>query len=79
MLQPTSTVCIHDKNGKHFNTLCGQGYEHAEIQNMQRHLARAKANPSHYAFLDLATSVILVNGEPYVDISDDELLKELLS
>ena len=59
------------------------GHADPEIHNMQRHLEQAKKHPKAFAFLDLATAVILVNGKPYSpnvdaeDMSDEELLKQL--
>jgi len=50
---------------------------------MQRHLEQAKKHPKAFAFLDLQTAVIMVNGEPYQpntateEMSDEELLKAL--
>jgi hypothetical protein len=51
----TSTVCIQDKNGKHWNTTCSSAYTDPEIHNMQRHLDAATKHPEMYRFLDLAT------------------------
>ena len=76
----SATVCIQDKNGKHWNTLCSADYTAPEIRNMQRHLQQAAKHPAQYQFLDLASAVILVDGEPYAPVftsEDDELLKQL--
>ena len=80
MLSNTSTVCIQDKNGKHYNTLCSADYTAPEIRNMQRHLEAARKHPEAYSFLDLKTAVIMVDGEAYGQLSadDEELLKQLL-
>ncbi len=75
-----ASVCIQDKNGKHWNTLCSVDYTAPEIRNMQRHLQQAAKYPNQYHFLDLATAVILVNDNPYAPVftsEDDELLKQL--
>lgn len=76
----TSTVCIEDKNGKYWNTLCSSDFIAPEIRNMQRHLDLAKLNPDKFKFLDLDTAKILVDGVPYARLSveDDKLLTELL-
>lgn len=63
-MKKTSSICIQDKNGKYFKTLCGAGYEAPEIRNMQRHLINAKANPHAFKFLDLSTAVIMVDDQP---------------
>ncbi len=75
----SATVCIQDKNGKHYNTLCSADYTAPEIRNMQRHLQMAAKHPAQYGFLDLASAVILVDGKPYDAFTseDDELLKQL--
>jgi hypothetical protein len=73
----TSTVCIQDKNGKHWNTLCSSSFTAPEVRNIQRHLEAARKSPITYHFLDLPTAVIMVDGKPYVEMTDDELLTEL--
>ena len=77
-------VWITDKSGKRYwNTHCSVGHADPEIHNMQRRLEWAAKNPKAFAFLDLETAVILVNGEPYQpntateEMSDEELLKAL--
>lgn len=73
-----SKVCIKDKNGNHFNTLCSPDYTAPEIRNMRRHLDMAAKHPDLYKFLDLLTAKIVVDGEDYLDISDEQLLAELM-
>jgi len=75
-----ATVCIEDKNGKHYNTLCSPDYTAPEIRNMQRHLELAAKNPKAFHFLDLPTARILVNGEPLPQLTnaDLDLLDQLL-
>jgi len=74
----TATVCIQDKNGKHYNTLCGADYTAPEIRNMQRHLDSAHKNPKAYHFLDLTTAIIMVDGvAPGLSEEDDALLASL--
>lgn len=78
-----STVCIQDKNRKYWQTLCSSDFVEPEIRNMQRHLENAVKYPSKYDFLDLDSSVILVDDKIYSpqtfeNLSDDELLNQLL-
>lgn len=77
-------VWITDKSGKRYwNTHCSVGHADPEIRNMQKRLEQAKKHPQAFAFLDLETAVIMLNGEPHSpnvdteDMSDDELLAQL--
>jgi hypothetical protein len=78
------TVYIIDKKGiPYWKTHCSVGHADPEIRNMQRRLEWAAKNPKAFAFLDLQTAVIMVNGEPYQpntateEMGDEELLKAL--
>ncbi len=74
----TSTVCITDKTGKKFwNTLCSSDFTAPEVRNMQRHIVAALQNPEQYKFLDLPSAIILVDGEEYVEMTDENILAEL--
>lgn len=80
MMSKKATVCIQDKTGKHYNTICGADYTAPEIRNMQRHLEYARKKPNAYHFLDLDSCVILVNDVPYkpeLTTEDYELLEQL--
>lgn len=72
-------VCIADKNGVHFNTICSPDYSNSEVRNMKGHLNAASKNPKAYHFIDLNTATIIVDGMPYGegDMCDDELLMAL--
>ena len=78
-----NTVCIQDKNGRYWNTTASPYATQSEINNMQKRLEQAKKHPNAFAFLDLQTAVIMVNGEPYQpntateEMGDEELLKAL--
>lgn len=71
-----NTIYITDKNGgKFFNTVASPMSTSSEIKNLTHHIEQAKRYPAHYKFLDAATARLVVNEE--VEMSDDELLKEL--
>lgn len=74
-------IYITDKSGrKMWNTTASPMSTMSEIKNMQRHLTAAAKHPEHYRNLDLATAVIMLDGEPYENpftMSDDDLLTAL--
>jgi hypothetical protein len=72
-------VYITDKSGeKTWNTTASPMSTISEIRNLKRHLELAKEFPQNYRFLDLATAVIMLDGQPY-QMPDDELLAELFA
>jgi len=74
-------IYITDKSGrKMWNTTASPMSTQSEIKNLKRHLEMAAKHPAHYPSLDLATAVLMLDGETYgeaLTISDDELLSEL--
>ena len=58
----SATVCIQDKNGKHYNTLCSADYTVPEIRNMLRHLAQAELYPARYAGATAKTMLLRCYG-----------------
>lgn len=74
-------VYITDKSGrKMWNTTASPMSTMSEIKNLKRHLEAAAKHPDKYPSLDLATAVIMLDGEVYgeaLTMSDEELLKEL--
>ena len=74
-------VFITDKTGKRsFCCLVSPMSTMSEIRNLKRHIEQAKANPSHYKFLDIDTAVIMLDNTVYGadDVTDiDDILKKL--
>jgi hypothetical protein len=76
-------ICITDKSGNEFfKATASPLATFSEIKNLKRHIEQAKAHPQHYNFLDVATAVIMLDGEVYSeprveDFDADALLKEL--
>lgn len=71
-------VYLTDKSGKKmWDTTASPMSTDSEIRNLKRHLEMAAKHPARYSFLDLATARIMVDGEPLIEMSDDELLAEL--
>lgn len=74
-------VYITDKTGqKFFNTNASPMSTMSEIRNLTRHLEAIKANVKGYGFVDSASAMLMLDGEPYGminDILDDDLLAEL--
>jgi hypothetical protein len=74
---------ITDKSGKEmFKCVASPMSTMSEIRNLKRHIEQAKANPKHYAFMDVTTAVIMLDGtvysEPSVcDMDVDAMLAEL--
>ena len=67
-----SEIYLTDKSGKrYFRTTASPYSKKAEINNIMRKIP-------HCAFIDAQTAQIIVNGMPN-DISDDDLLAQLLS
>lgn len=66
-------LCITDKSGKvMFNTTASPMSTMSEIRNLKQHIVQAKANPKAYKFLDVATAVIMLDGEVYSDPAESE-------
>jgi hypothetical protein len=79
-MQPATWHNVHitDKSGrKMWNTMASPMSTPSEIRNLKRHLEAAAKHPEMYPSLDLATAAIAVDGEPLVEMSDNELLAEL--
>ena len=75
-------VYITDKTGqKFFNTNASPMSTMSEIRNLTRHLEAIKANAKGYEFVDSASAMLMLDGEPYgmIDdiLDDDSLLAEL--
>jgi hypothetical protein len=74
-------IYITDKSGrKMWNTTASPMSTISEIRNLKQHLTAAAKHPEQYPSLDLATAVIMLDGEPYgepLTMTDDEFLKEL--
>lgn len=78
MLPGTTKIYLTDKTGrKIFNTLCSTQYASSERRNLERHIMQAKATPSRYSFLDVATIHIEQIDADAFTASDDALLAEL--
>jgi hypothetical protein len=75
------SLCITDKTGQEFFKCTASPMSTmSEIRNLKRHIKQAKASPKAYAFLDVATAVVMLDGAPYDQPSTldaDALLKEL--
>jgi len=75
------TIYITDKNkGIHFKVNASPASTLSEIRNLKSHLKQARKYPNSYNFLDIATAIIILDGEPYNEIkiiSDCDLLSEL--
>jgi len=80
-MSASTQLWITDKTGrKMFNTLCSTQYASSERRNLERHIAQARATPTRYSFMDVATAhIVQVDSEPVQDIAmtDDELLTAL--
>jgi hypothetical protein len=73
-------IYIADKSGrKMWDTTASPMSTVSEIRNLKRHLEMAAKHPAQYPMLDLTTAVIMIDGEPLVEMSDDELLAELFA
>lgn len=71
-------VYITDKTGrKMWNTTASPMSTMSEVRNLSRHIEQARKYPEHYKFLDVATAVVMVDGQAPVEMSDEELLAEL--
>lgn len=74
-------IYIMDKSGrKMWDTTASPMSTMSEIKNLQRHLEAAARHPEQYKNLDLATAVIMLDGDVYgeaLTMNDDELLKDL--
>lgn len=75
-------VYITDKSGaKFFNCTASPMSTWSEIKNLKRHIEQAKARPHMYKGMDVATMVLMLDGEPYSepvsDLDADALLAEL--
>ncbi len=72
---------ITDKSGrKMWNTTASPMSTQSEIRNLKRHLEAAATHPAKYTSLDLATAVIMLDGQVYgeaLTMSDEELLAQL--
>ena len=73
---------ITDKTGqKFFNTNASPMSTMSEIHNLTRHLEAIKAYAKGYEFVDSASAMLMLDGEPYgtMDdiLDDDSLLAEL--
>lgn len=65
-------ICITDKSGKEmFKCTASPMSTMSEIRNLKRRIEQAKANPKHYAFMDVATAVIMLDGTVYSEHSTD--------
>ena len=59
-------ISITDKTGKEFfKTIASPMSTPSEIKNLSKHLAQAQVNPHGYAFLDIDSAYILLDGVPY--------------
>ena len=71
-------IHIEDASGKqHFVTTASPMSTQSEIRNLKRHLEQAKKYPQQYKFLDVATARVVVDDEPTINMSDDDLLELL--
>ena len=59
-------ISITDKTGQQFfKTNASPVSTPSELKNLSRHLAQALVNPHAYAFLDIDSAYILLDGVPY--------------
>ena len=73
-------IYIADKSGnKFFNTNCSVEYKLPVLASMQRHLQMANKFPHHYPFLDLESAKIVDESAIEFDMTDEELLQELMA
>lgn len=74
-------IYITDQSGrKMWNTTASPMSTQSEIKNLKRHLEAAAKHPGQYKSLDLATAVIMLDGEIYAEVltmSDEQMLAEL--
>lgn len=65
-MQDWHHISITDKTGKEFfKTVASPMSTMSEIKNLGKHLAAAKANSMGYAFLDIDSAYIVLDGVPY--------------
>lgn len=73
-------VYVTDKTGvKMWNTTASPMSTPSEVRNLSRHIEQARKHPERYKFLDVATAVVMVDGQAPVEMSNDELLTELMA
>lgn len=78
MTQSWTELYITDKSGgKHFKTLASPMGTTSEIKNLKRHIEQAKKYPEHYGFMDIDSAVLIENGSPHVEMTIEDILREL--
>ena len=72
-------VYITDKSGrKMWNNTASPMATMSEVRNLTRKIEQARKHPAAFPGLDVATAVVMVDGQSPIEMSDDELLAELL-
>lgn len=72
---------ITDKTGRlFFKVTASELSTYSELNNLKRHLIQAKEYKGLYHFLDIDSAHIVVNGEPYKELTINDIdLDELLT